>query len=151
VDNAEFGLADVLSVLEGEAEDALGCGLGDEFDGLDDAVDHDVLDSTVFSLGVLTDQDSVDVVVGGLVTGNALAGTDVGEKVEGSAEGKVERDVTLADGCSKRTFEGDIVAVDAVDGLIGDDGLAILQGRSDIDGLPFDRNVCGGEDVLDGL
>jgi hypothetical protein len=151
VDNAEFGLADVLGVLEGEAEDALRCGLGNEFDGLDDAVDDDVLDSTVFSLGVLTDQDGVDVVVWGLVTGNALARTDVGEKVEGSAEGEVKRDVALADGSSERTFEGDVVAVDAVNGFVGNDGLAILQGRSDIDGLPFDRDICGGEDVLDGL
>lgn len=98
VDGAHLVLADLLGVLEGEAEDALRGRAGDELDGLDDAVDDDVLDARVLALGVLTDEDGVDVVVGGLVAGNGLAGTDVGEEVEGAAEGQVEGDVALADG-----------------------------------------------------
>lgn len=57
-----------------------------------------MLDAGVLSLGVLTDQDSVDVVVGGLVPSNGAAGTNIGKEVEGAAEGQVEGDMALADG-----------------------------------------------------
>lgn len=151
VDDADLGLADVLGVLEGEAEHALAGLAGDELDRLDDAVDDDVLDAGVLALGVLTDEDGVDVVVGGLVSLDALAGTHVGEEVEGPSEGEVERDVTLADGRGERALEGDVVALDGVDGLVGDDGLAVLEGGGDVDRLPLDGHVGGGVDVLDGL
>lgn len=49
------------------------------------------------------------------------------------------------------TLQGDVVARDGVDGLVGDDGLAVLQAGGDIDGLPLDGNVGGLENVLDGL
>jgi hypothetical protein len=56
-----------------------------------------VLDTRVLSLGVLTDEDGVDVVVRRLETLDGDARADVGEKGEGSSEGEVERDVALAD------------------------------------------------------
>jgi hypothetical protein len=102
VDGADLVLADLLGVLEGVAQDALGSLAGDELDGLDDAVDNDVLDARVFSLGVLTDENGVDTVVGGLVALDGLARTDVGEEVEGTTESQVERDVALADGGLER-------------------------------------------------
>ena len=98
VHDTDLLLVDGTSVLEGEAEHSLGGLLGDELDALDDTVDDDVLNAGVFTLGVLTDQDGVDIVVGGLVTGNGTAGTDVGEEVESTTEGQVQRDVALADG-----------------------------------------------------
>lgn len=49
------------------------------------------------------------------------------------------------------TLQGDVVARDGVDGLVGDDGLAVLQAGGDIDGLPLDGDVGGLENVLDGL
>jgi hypothetical protein len=55
-----------------------------------------VLDTRVLSLGVLTDEDGVDVVIRRLETLDGHAGTDVGEEGEGSSEGEVERDVALA-------------------------------------------------------
>jgi hypothetical protein len=118
---------------------------------LNNTVNDDMLDSTVLSLSVLTNEDSVDVVIWCLVSSNALAGTNVGEEVEGSAECQVERDVALADGCCERTFESDVVSVNAVNGLVGNDGLAVFEGRCDIDGLPLDGDISGGENVLDGL
>jgi hypothetical protein len=102
VDGADLVLADLLGVLKGVAEDALGSLAGDELDGLDNTVDNDVLDARVFSLGVLTDENGVDTVVGGLVALDGLARTDVGEEVEGTTEGQVERDVALADGGLER-------------------------------------------------
>jgi len=98
VDDADLFLARGDGVLEGEAQDALRGLLCDELDGLDDAVDDDVLDARVLALCVFTDQDRVDVVVGGFVAGNGLAGTQVGEEVEGAPESQVEGDVAFADG-----------------------------------------------------
>ena len=98
MDNADLLAANGLGVLEGEAEDALRSLGSDELDGLDDTVDDNVLNARILALGVLTDEDSVDAVVGGLVAGNRAAGAQVGEKVECAAEGEVERDVTLANG-----------------------------------------------------
>jgi hypothetical protein len=98
VDNADLLLVDGLGVLEGEAQNALGGLLGDELDALDDTIDNDVLNTGVFTLGVLTDQDSIDTVVGGLVAGNGAARTDVGEQVESAAQSKVQGNVTLTNG-----------------------------------------------------
>lgn len=97
VDRSDLGAARLLGVVEGVAGDALGSLVGDELDGLDDAVDDNVLDTRVLALGVFTDEDSVDVVVGGLVALDGNTRADVGEEVEGAAEGEVERDVALAD------------------------------------------------------
>lgn len=102
VDSADLVLANLLGVLEGVTEDTLGSLAGNELDGLDDTIDNDVLDARVFSLGVLTDENSVDTVVGGLVALDGLARTDVGEEVEGTTESQVERDVTLANGGLER-------------------------------------------------
>lgn len=98
MDNADLLLVDGLSVLEGETEDTLGSFAGDELDALHDTVDDNVLNTGVFTLGVLTDENSVDVVVGGLVAGNGAARTQVGEQVESTAESQVQGDVTLANG-----------------------------------------------------
>lgn len=98
MDSANLVQANLLGVLEGEAQDTLRGSASDELDGLDNTVDNDVLDARVFTLGVLTDEDSVDTIVGGLVALDRLARTDVGEEVEGTTESQVERDVTLANG-----------------------------------------------------
>lgn len=56
-----------------------------------------MLNTGVFALGVFTNENGVDVVVGGFVTGNGFAGPDIGEGVEGAAEGEVERDMAFSD------------------------------------------------------
>ena len=48
-----------------------------------------MFNTRVFSLGVLSDQNRVDVIVRSLVPGDGAAGSDVGKEVEGSAEGEV--------------------------------------------------------------
>lgn len=97
VDGGDLVTARLLGVVEGVTSDTLGSLVGDELDGLDDTLDDNVLDTRVLSLSVLTDEDSVDIVVGSLVTLDRLAGTDVGEEIEGTTESKVERDVALSD------------------------------------------------------
>jgi hypothetical protein len=56
-----------------------------------------VLDTRVLSLGVFSDQNSVDVVVGGLVTLDRDTWSDIGEEGESSTQSQVERDVSLSD------------------------------------------------------
>lgn len=98
VDNADPRLVDALGILETELQHTLRCRPGDELDRLDNAIDNLVLNSGIFTLGVLTDKDGVDVVVRGLEAGNRAAGADVGEEVEGTAESKVKGNVALSDG-----------------------------------------------------
>ncbi len=98
VHDTDLLLVDRTSVLEGEAQDALRSLPGDELDALHDTIDNNVLNTRVFTLGVLTDQHGIDVVVGGLVASDRTAGTQVGEKVEGAAKGKVQGDVALSNG-----------------------------------------------------
>jgi hypothetical protein len=98
VHNTDLVLARSLSMLESEAENTLGCLACNKLDTLDNAINNNVLDTRVFTLSVLTNQDSVDVVVWGLVSGNGAARTKVSEEVEGTAKSKVERNVSLANG-----------------------------------------------------
>lgn len=42
---------------------------------------------------------------------------------------------------SERALERDKVALDTVDSVIRDSGLAILEDRGDVDGLPLDRGL----------
>lgn len=58
----------------------------------------------VFSLCVFTDEDCVDVVVGGFEALDGATGTDVGEEGEGAAEGEVKGNVAFADGGCKGAF-----------------------------------------------
>lgn len=65
--------------------------------GLQNASDaHLVLNTRVFSLSVLTDQDSVDIVIGCLEALNGKTWSDIGEEVESSAESEVQRNVALS-------------------------------------------------------
>jgi hypothetical protein len=96
VDYTDLLATNILGLLEGKSEDTLAGVSGNELDALNDTVNHDVLNARVFTLGVFSDQDSVDVIVRGLVAGNRSAGSQVGEEVKGSSKSQVERDVALA-------------------------------------------------------
>jgi hypothetical protein len=63
---------------------------GDKLDGLNDAIDDLVLDTRVFALSVLSNEDGVDVVVGRLVTLDGHARSNVCKEIEGTSEGQVE-------------------------------------------------------------
>ena len=102
VDDADLLAADLLGVLEGEAQNTLAGLPGDQLDALDDTINHNVLDARVLALRVLSDQDGVDVVVCRLVASDGAAWPQVGEEVESSPEGEVEGDVSLADGGLER-------------------------------------------------
>jgi hypothetical protein len=84
---ANLEAVDVLGILECESEYALTCFSCDKLDALHNTVYNNMLNTRVFSLGVLSDQDGIDVIVRGFVTGDRAAGSHVCEKVECSAEG----------------------------------------------------------------
>lgn len=159
VHDADLLLVHRASVLEGETEDPLRCLAGNELDALDDTIHHNVLNSGVFTLGVLADEDGVDVLVRSLAPRDGTAWADVGKKVECAAQGKVQGNMAFANGSlyvrlspravdqnvgktySKRTLERDVVSPDAVDGLVGDGSLSILQDGSNINRFPFDGHL----------
>lgn len=99
----DVGLVDAGNLLavvgkgeaEGELGDTLRLGASDDLQGLDNAVDGLVLEAGVLTLGVLTDDAEVDVLVAGLVTGNVLdqrdGGVDVQLLTQGNVEGLVAR------------------------------------------------------------
>lgn len=151
VDGKNLGLANGAGVLESVSENTLRSLLGDKLDGLDDTRDNNVLDTGVLTLGVLTNEDGVDTVVGGLVTNNRLARTDVGEEVEGSSKGQVEGNMSLTDRGSKRTLKGDKVLADRVDSSLRNGSLAIDKDGGDINRLPLNRNLGSLVNVLDSL
>lgn len=152
VNSADLCAANVLGVLESVSADTFGGLTGDQLDGLNDTIDNNVLNARVLSLSVLTDEDSVDTIVWGLVASNGAAWTNVGEEVECAAEGKVEGDVALANWGSERTLEGDLVALNGLDGLVWDNSFALWSETwSNINWLPLDWGTGCLEDVLDGL
>lgn len=159
VHNTDLLLVDGLSVLEGEPEHPLRRLLGDELDTLNHAIYHNMLNARVFALGIFTDQDSVDIVVRGLVASDGPARANIGEEVESATKCKVKGNMALsnrslhiflsiavpdrqtADTYGKRTLEGNIVATNALDSVVGDCGLSILQGRGDVDRFPLNRGL----------
>jgi len=84
VDGGDAVATSLLGVVEGVTSATVGGILGDQLDGLNNTINNLVLDTGVLSLGVLTNEDRVDIVVGGLESNNRLAGTDVGVQVEGT-------------------------------------------------------------------
>lgn len=159
VDDADLLPSNLLSVLEGKSEDTLRCLSGDKLDTLHNTINNNVLNSGVFSLGVLSDKDNVNIVVWGLVAGNGSAGTEVGKEVEGSSECQVKRNMSLANGglveqlvimyvqfrpeegsraYSERALQGNKVLLDTGNSIVWNSSLSVLQDGSNINWLPLD-------------
>lgn len=68
--------------VKGKLGDALRAGLGDDLHALDDAGVDLVLETRVLALGVLADDDNVDVLVARGVAGQRLAQGHVGKEIE---------------------------------------------------------------------
>lgn len=87
------------SKVESESGDSLSLGSGGNLQALHDAWETRVLESRVLSLGVLSDDGKVDVVVPGLEAWQGLADGDRGIDVELLPDGNVPRVVAgLVDG-----------------------------------------------------
>jgi hypothetical protein len=140
------------SEAESELGDALGLGAGDDLQGLDDTLNGLVLKTGVFSLGVLTNDAEIDILVASLVTGNVLDQRDRGVDVQLLTKGDVERLVTRTlDGSVENTLQTELVALERGEGLL-EELLGVLVAGVDtanIDLLPLDGHVVGLEDGLD--
>lgn len=153
VNASNLGSAVGESEGEGELGDTLRLGACDDLEGLDDAVDALVLETRVLTLGVLSDDAQVDVLVAGLVAGDVLDQADAGVDIELLTHGNVETLVAgSADGSVQDTLETELVALERSDRLaesiLGSAGT--LETR-DLDLLPLNGDVVGLEDGLDGL
>lgn len=104
VDDPDLVFANICGVLEGVSQYTFGGSAGDKLDRLYDTVDDYVFDTTVFTLGVFSDQDCVYVIVGCFVSSDTLARSHVGEEIERPSQRQVEGDVTFANRCCKRSF-----------------------------------------------
>lgn len=158
----DVGLVDAGNLLavvgesesKGELGNALRLCAGDDLERLNNAIDGLVLETRVLSLGVLTDDAEVDVLVAGLVAGNVLDQDNGGVDVELLTKGDVERLVTRAlDGGVEDTLETELVALEGSNRL-SEQLLGVLVASldtGDIDLLPLDGDVVGLEDLLDRL
>jgi hypothetical protein len=153
VNASNLGSAVGESEREGELGDTLGLGAGDDLEGLDDTVDALVLETRILTLGVLSDDAQVDVLVAGLVAGDVLDQADAGVDIELLSHGDVETLVAgSADGGVKDTLETELVALKRSDRLAESilSSAGALETR-DLDLLPLNGDVVGLEDGLDGL
>lgn len=154
VDAGNLGAVVGEGKVEGKLGNALRLGAGDDLEGLDDAVDALVLEARVLTLGVLTDDAQVDVLVAGLVAGDVLDQGDGGVDVELLTHGDVEGLVAgAAYGGVEDTLEAELVAAERGNTLterrLG--LLAALLDTRNLDLLPVNGDVVGLEDGLDRL
>lgn len=151
VDGQDLGLANQTGVLKGVSEDTLRGLLGDKLDGLDDTRNNDVLDTRVLTLGVLTDEDGVDIIVRGLVTYNRLTRTDVGKQVESSSESQVKRNMALSNRSGQGSLKGNKVLANRVDGGFRDSSLSVNENRSNVNRFPLNGDLGCLVNILDSL
>lgn len=75
---------------------ALACFPSNELDGLDYTINNLMLDTRVFALSVLSNEDGVDIIVGGLVALDGCARSNICKEVEGTTQSQVEGYVAFA-------------------------------------------------------
>lgn len=167
VDSSDTITADGFSVSESITSNTLRSFSGDQLDGLNNTIDnlihvrwysirslikltsYLVLNTGIFTFSVFTNEDSINILVRGLVTFDGATRTNVGIQVEGTTEGQVERNVTLTNGSSKRTLESNGTLTDTGNSFIRDGSLTVLDNGGNINLFPFNRSLCGGKDFLD--
>lgn len=149
-------LAPVVGQSKGESKlgDALTLRAGDNFQRLNDAVDGLVLKARVFTLGVLTDDAQVDVLVTGLVAGDVLDEHNASVDIELLSQGDVERLMARAlHGSVEDTLQTKLIALEGGNGFAEELLRVLATGfdTGDIDLLPLNGHIVGLEDGLDRL
>mmetsp|Transcript_4592 Transcript_4592/g.14036 ORF Transcript_4592/g.14036 Transcript_4592/m.14036 type:complete len:278 (+) Transcript_4592:145-978(+) len=92
----------VLKGVFGHSQRSL---LGDQLDTLSHTRLDNVFNATVLTFGVLTYNYDVHIVVAKIQVRNTASRTNICKKVEGLAQGQVQRNMAFADRGAKRTFE----------------------------------------------
>lgn len=113
-----------------------------------------MLETGVFSLGVLTDNAQIDVLMPCLIAGDVLDQDDRGVDVELLSEGDIEGLVAgSCDGRVEDTLQAQLVALERCNGF-AEELLRVLVASfhaRHIDLFPLDGHVIGLEDGLDRL
>jgi len=138
----------VDGVLEGELGDLSAGLLGNELDTLDDAWNDLVLDTGVLALGVLSNGDQVDILVGGWEALEADAWSHVGVEAEGLSEHQVHTWVAGTDWRAEWALETALGDVHALFAWVRNFPLArsVLNGHH-VSSLPVDWRAGGVEDL----
>jgi len=90
VDSSHFVPSLRLGIVECVSGHALACFPSDELDGLNYTVNNLMLNTRVFALGVLSNEDSVNIIIGRFVAIDGCARPNMCKQVEGTSEGQVE-------------------------------------------------------------
>lgn len=153
VDGGDLGEAVGLGEVESEASETLDDGLTGDLERLNHTRDGVGLQTGVLTLGVLTNDDEVDIVVTGVNTRQALEQRNTGEDVQVLTQLDVEGRVTGADdGGVENPLQTNLGALERPDGLevlLG--GLSTVGATGDTDLLEVNGNTLGLEDLLDTL
>ncbi len=137
-------------VVERELRDARGSFLRDDLEAFDDAWYHDVLESRVEVLGVLTHDHEIDVLELRGHAGQVPDRSKVGIQVERLAEPYVDAREPMPDGRRHRSLERDLVAADRLEELVRERLAVLLEGDHARDvAVPFDRYTRCIEDSED--
>ncbi len=158
----DVGLVDTGNLLaiigkgegEGELGDALRLGAGDDLEGLNDTWNRLVLKAGVLSLGVLTDDGEINILVAGLVTWDVLDQDNGGVDVELLTESDVEGLVAGAlDWGVQDALKTNLIALQGSNGLAEKLLRVLVAGldTGDVDLLPLNWNIVGLKDGLDSL
>ena len=108
-----------------------------------------MLETRVLSLGVLTDDGKVDILVTGRVAGKRLADNERSVNVELLAHGDVPRVVRSSlDRSEENTLQTNLVALERLHGLL-EQRLGTVGLAGNVELLPLDGHVHRLEDLLD--
>ena len=91
-------------ILKRKSQNLLTCRSGNQFDALHHTRDNNMFNPTILSFSVFSNQDRINVCVGGFIARDGATGTDVSEEGECSSESQVEGDMSFSDGRSEGTF-----------------------------------------------
>ena len=79
VNCSDLRSVDIFGILEGKPKHTLTGVSCNELDALYDAIHDHMLDSGVFTLGIFSYQNSVDVIIGGFITCDRAARSNIGK------------------------------------------------------------------------
>ena len=135
-------------VVEREAGDPLRGGPRDDLDALRGIEADHVLDAGVQVLGVLADDDEIDILEAALHPFHRAGRAQVGVQVQRLAERHVDASKATADRCGDGALERDLVALDRLEDVLRERRSVLGDRRfAGHDGLPFEADPGRIEDA----
>ena len=151
VDRGHALAGEAAGVVEGEARDPGRGLLGDDLQALDDARHDLVLEAGVEILGVLADDDQIDVLEAARHAGEVAHRAQVGVEVERLAQPDVDAGEALADRRRHRPLQRHLVRPDRVEQRHRQRLSVLLEGDdAGVLPVPVDVETGGREDTDDG-